>query len=114
MPVGVRGRIRDARGKFDRSFVLYGDCGTGGLLDQVLAEEGVERIDGPHCYSFFAGAETFDALAEAEVGTFYLTDYLVRHFERLILQGLGLDRHPDLLSLYFGKDRTSTRLNSSP
>src|SRR3546814_5248583 len=102
IPEGVRGRIRDARGKFDRIFVLYGDCGTGGLLDQVLAEEGVERIDGPHCYSFFAGAETFDALAEAEVGTFYLTDYLVRHFERLIIQGLGLDRPPDLPSLYFG------------
>src|SRR3546814_12050818 len=82
IPEGVRGRIRDARGKFDRIFVLYGDCGTGGLLDQVLAEEGVERIDGPHCYSFFAGAETFDALAEAAVGTFYLTDYLVRPFER--------------------------------
>lgn len=105
IPEGVRGRISEARGKFDRILVLYGDCGTGGLLDQMLAEEGVERIDGPHCYSFYAGAEAFDALAEAEVGTFYLTDYLVRHFERLIIQGLGIDRHPDLLPLYFGNYR---------
>jgi Protein of unknown function (DUF1638) len=102
IPDGVRRRIRDARGRYDRILVLYGDCGTGGLLDQVLAEEGVERIEGPHCYSFFAGAEAFDALAEAEVGSFYLTDYLTRHFDRLILQGLGLDRHPELLEIYFG------------
>jgi len=102
IPDGVRQRIRDARGKHDRILVLYGDCGTGGLLDQVLAEEGVERIEGPHCYAFFAGNEVFEALAEAEIGSFYLTDYLVRHFERLIVQGLGIDRHPELLPLYFG------------
>jgi hypothetical protein len=105
IPDGVRKRIRDARGRYDRILVLYGDCGTGGLLDQVLAEEGVERIDGPHCYAFYAGSEVFEALAEAEVGTFYLTDYLVRHFERLIVQGLGIDRHPELLPLYFGNYR---------
>jgi hypothetical protein len=102
IPEGVRGRIRAARGNYDRILVLYGDCGTGGTLDRVLAEEGVERIDGPHCYSFFAGAGVFDALAEAEIGTFYLTDYLARHFERLIIEGLGLDRHPELRDLYFG------------
>lgn len=105
IPEGVRQRIRAARGRHDRILVLYGDCGTGGLLDAVLAEEGVERIAGPHCYSFFAGAAVFDALAEAEVGTFYLTDYLARHFDRLIIQGLGLDRHPELLPLYFGNYR---------
>jgi len=105
IPQGVRQRIRAARGNYDRILVLYGDCGTGGLLDAVLAEEGVERIDGPHCYAFFAGEAVFEALAEAEVGTFYLTDYLARHFERLIIQGLGLDRHPELLPLYFGNYR---------
>jgi len=105
IPEGVRQRIRAARGRYDRILVLYGDCGTGGLLDAVLAEEGVERIDGPHCYAFFAGEAVFEALAEAEVGTFYLTDYLARHFERLIIQGLGLDRHPELLPLYFGNYR---------
>lgn len=102
IPEGVRGRIRAARGKYDRVLVLYGDCGTGGLLDAVLAEEGAERIAGPHCYSFFAGGAVFDALAEAEIGSFYLTDYLARHFERLVIEGLGLDRHPELRDLYFG------------
>ncbi len=102
IPEGVRRRIRDARGRYDHILVLYGDCGTGGKLDEVLAEEGVERIQGPHCYSFYAGNETFEAMAEEELATFYLTDYLVRHFERLIIQGLGIDRHPELLEMYFG------------
>ncbi|GAB4227972.1 MAG: DUF1638 domain-containing protein [Kiloniellaceae bacterium] len=105
IPEGVRRRIREARGRYDHILVLYGDCGTGGQLDEVLAEEGVERIAGPHCYSFFAGNETFDAMAEAEPAAFYLTDYLIRHFDRLIIKGLGLDRHPQLLELYFGNYR---------
>ncbi len=102
IPGAIRERIQKARANYDRIFVLYGDCGTGGELDRVLEAEGVERIEGPHCYSFFAGNQTFDELAEAEIGTFYLTDYLARHFERLIIQGLGLDRHPELHELYFG------------
>ena len=102
IPEGVRGKIRQARSQgIDRIFVLYGDCGTGGELDRVLSEEGVTRIEGPHCYAFFAGQAAFDALAERELGSFYLTDYLVRHFDRLMWQGLGLDKHPDLLPLYF-------------
>jgi len=105
IPEGVRQRIHDQRAGHDKVLVLYGDCGTGGELDRVLAEEGAERIGGPHCYSFYAGEAVFDALAEAEIGSFYLTDYLVRHFERLIIQGLGLDRHPELLPLYFGNYR---------
>ncbi|NIA68935.1 DUF1638 domain-containing protein [Pelagibius litoralis] len=102
IPTAVQERIQTAKERYDRIFVLYGDCGTGGELDRVLRAEGVERIDGPHCYSFFAGSQVFDALAEAEIGTFYLTDYLARHFDRLIVQGLGLDRHPELRDLYFG------------
>jgi hypothetical protein len=82
--------------------VLYGDCGTGGLLDKMLDEEGVERIDGPHCYAFFSGNPEFAAKSEDEFTAFYLTDYLARHFDRLIWAGLGLDRHPELLSSYFG------------
>ena len=81
--------------------VAFADCGTGGLLDKVLAEEGIERIDGPHCYAFYAGQTAFADLAEAETGTFYLTDYMVRHFDRLIVEGLGLDRYPDLRDDYF-------------
>ena len=89
IPEGVRGKIQEAKGKYERVFVAYGDCGTGGELDRVLAEEGVERIEGPHCYQFFAGTQAFEAMMEAEPGSFFLTDYLARHFERLMIEGLG-------------------------
>lgn len=102
IPEAVRAKIRAGRERFERIFVLYGDCGTGGLLDEVLAEEGVERIPGAHCYEFFAGAPAFEQLSEDEPCSFYLTDFLARHFERLVIQGLGIDRHPELLPLYFG------------
>lgn len=105
IPEAVRAKIRDNRERFDRIVVLYGDCGTGGLLDAVLREEGVERIDGPHCYQFFAGRSAFEAMHDAEPGTFYLTDYLVKHFDRLIIAGLGLDRYPQLRDDYFGNYR---------
>ncbi|MCH6581714.1 MAG: DUF1638 domain-containing protein [Proteobacteria bacterium] len=105
IPDGVRDKIRAARGRFARIFVAYADCGTGGQLDQVLKEEGVERIPGAHCYEFFAGAKTFAELADAEPGTFYLTDFLAQHFDRLIYRGLGLDRHPQLMPEYFGNYR---------
>ena len=101
IPAAVRRKIRAARGKFDDILCLYGDCGTGGELDRVLAEEGVERIPGAHCYEFFAGAQNFAALMQEEVGSFFLTDYLVRHFDRLIVKGLGLDRFPQLRDDYF-------------
>lgn len=99
---GVRGKIQAAKGDYDKIFVLYGDCGTGGELDLVLEEEGVERIEGPHCYAFYAGLEDFLAEADRDPTCFYLTDYLARHFKRLIIEGLGIDRHPELLPLYFG------------
>ncbi|MGQ0675885.1 MAG: DUF1638 domain-containing protein [Rhodospirillales bacterium] len=102
IPGAVRRKIRGARGRFERILVLYGDCGTGGELDTVLAEEEIERVAGPHCYAFFAGLPEFDALHAQEPGTFYLTDYLARHFDRLIVAGLGIDRHPELLNDYFG------------
>jgi hypothetical protein len=85
--------------------VVYGDCGTGGLLDQVLAEEGVERIAGPHCYQFYAGTADFTAMMETEPGSLFLTDYLARHFDRIIIEGLGIDRHPELRDDYFGNYR---------
>lgn len=103
IPDRLRQRIRTARGQgYERIYVVYADCGTGGLLDTVCAEEGVERIPGPHCYSFFAGAENFDGLMEEELGSLFLTDYLARHFDRLILKDMGLDRHPELLGMMFG------------
>ena len=114
IPEAVRERIRARRDGCERVLVLYGDCGTGGLLDAVLAEEGVERIAGAHCYEFYAGAETFAAMADAEPGTFYLTDYLVRHFDRLVVEGLGLDRHPELRDDYFRHYRRVVYLAQFP
>ncbi|MBV1703760.1 MAG: DUF1638 domain-containing protein [Hyphomicrobiales bacterium] len=99
---GVRAKIRAGRRRGYGDIVcLYGDCGSGGALDAVLAQEGVERIEGAHCYAFYAGVDAFEAMHEEEPGTFYLTDYLVRHFERLVVKGLGLDRHPELRDDYF-------------
>jgi hypothetical protein len=102
IPEAVRAEIEDKRDEFEQIFVAYADCGTGGLLDKVLAEYGVDRLSGTHCYEFFAGSAVFHDLAEAEAGTFYLTDFLTRHFDRLIRKSLGLDKHPELLSSYFG------------
>ena len=102
IPDGVRRKIRAGRKRHERILVAYGDCGTAGALDRVLAEEGVERIEGPHCYQFYAGTADFEALMERDPTCFFLTDYMVRHFDRLILQGLGIDRHPELRDAYFG------------
>ena len=97
----VRDEIRAHRDSYRTIFVAYGECGTAGQLDAVLAQEGVERIPGAHCYEFLAGASTFAELSDAEPGTFYLTDFLLRHFDRLVIRGLGLDRHPELTGEYF-------------
>jgi hypothetical protein len=105
IPAAVVQQIRAKRAGYDQVFVAYGDCGTGGRLDKVLAEEGVERLPGAHCYEFYAGRTDFAALADEELGSFYLTDYLARHFERLVIMGLGIDRHPELLPIYFGNYR---------
>ena len=105
IPQAVRDKIRQNKGRYASMFVAYADCGTGGLLDAVLQEEGVERIPGAHCYEFFAGSAAFAELADAEPGTFYLTDFLVAHFDRLIIHGLGIDRHPELMPVYFGNYR---------
>lgn len=105
IPEAVRAKIRQFRARYAAIFVAYADCGTGGLLDKVLQEEGVERVAGAHCYEFFAGSAAFAALADEEPGTFYLTDFLLAHFERLVIHGLGIDRHPELMPVYFGNYR---------
>ena len=101
IPDAVQNKIRENRGRYRRMFAAYSDCGTGGLLDKMLEAEGVERLPGAHCYEMFAGAGQFAQLHEAEIGTFYLTDFLARHFERVIIRGLGIDRHPQLKQAYF-------------
>lgn len=103
--VRLRQKIQQYRNEYDRLFVAYADCGTGGAIQSVVEEEGVEQLPGAHCYQFFAGAARFAALAEAEPGTFYLTDFLARHFERLVVRPLQLDEHPQLRDAYFGNYR---------
>jgi hypothetical protein len=94
-----------AEGRFRSIFVAYGDCGTGGELDRLLEARGVGRLPGDHCYGFLAGVDDWLAMHEAEPATFYLTDFLARHFDRFVVEGLGLDRHPELLSQVFGNYR---------
>lgn len=98
-------KTRQSYGDDVRIFVAYADCGTGGALDTVLEGEGIERITGAHCYEFYAGSAAYAALQDEELGTFYLTDFLARQFESLVLVGLGLDRHPELIEDYFGSYR---------
>lgn len=97
----VRQKIFAAKRHYDKIFVLYGDCGTGGQLDALLEEQGVERLEGPHCYAFYSGNSVFAEHADDDMTVFYLTDYIARQFDKLIWEGLGLDRHPELLPDYF-------------
>lgn len=98
----VRASVAKHRGAYADIFVVYADCGTGGLLQAACAEMGVEMVAGPHCYSFFEGNERFARQSESEITTFYLTDFLVRQFDAFIMKPMGLDRHPELRDMYFG------------
>lgn len=106
-PDGITPAVEQLLNKLDprgerRVLLGYADCGTGGKLDRLLdGYPHVQRLSGAHCYEFFAGSETFKALAEEELGTFFLTDFLARNFRPLVWEGLGLDRHPELLPVLF-------------
>lgn len=102
IPAAVADKIDRARHQYDHIFVAYGDCGTSGELDRVLEAKGVKRLPGAHCYDFLAGRENYEQMQEQEPGTFYLTDFLAQHFQRLVIEILGIDRHPELLEMYFG------------
>jgi len=102
IPQAVAEQIDKARDQYEHIFVAYGDCGTSGELDKVLEERGVTRLPGAHCYDFLAGESVYAQMQEDEPGTFYLTDFLTQHFERLVIGTLGLDKHPELKSMYFG------------
>jgi hypothetical protein len=110
----IREQLRDTRANYETVFIAYADCGTGGMLDALLREEGLERLPGAHCYEFFAGSAKFAELADAEPGTFYLTDFLLRHYDRLVTRGLGLDRHPELAQEYFRNYRKLVYLAQNP
>ena len=113
IPDAVDHRLTKAKASYDRVLVGYADCGTGGLLDTVIAKHGVERLPGAHCYEFFAGAPRFAELSDQELGTFYLTDFLVKHFDRMVWRTLGLDRHPQLLDTYFAHYRRVVYLSQT-
>ena len=97
----VEAILKERAADYDEIFVVYGECGTGGALDKVLHDYGASRLDGAHCYEFYAGSELFETITDKEIGSFFLTDYLVKNFDRLIIQGLGLDRFPHLRDEYF-------------
>lgn len=103
IPEKVRAKIHKGRQTHDKILVLYSDCGTGGRLTAVIEEEGVEGIGGAHCYEIFTGTEDFYKLMADEPGCFFVTDFLARHFERLVFRGLGLHNFPQLRDTYFGR-----------
>ncbi|MYE13453.1 MAG: DUF1638 domain-containing protein [Gammaproteobacteria bacterium] len=110
----LRAELQRAVGRYRRVFVGYADCGTYGGVDRVLADyPGIERLPGLHCYEFFAGAERFERLADDEPGTFYLTYFLLPAFERLVVEALGRDRHPELRDAFFGNYRRLTYLSQT-
>lgn len=114
IPGRLRDMIRKYRDEYDQIFVAYADCGTTGGIDKVLAEEGIQRLPGAHCYQFFAGTEKFAALADAEPGTFYLTDFLARHFDQFVTRPLKFEQHPELRDAYFGNYRKLVYLSQKP
>ena len=101
IPQNIRKNLINAQNKFSQIFIGYADCGTGGKLDNLLEEFGVQRLPGAHCYEFFSSNQTFSKMLEEEPGSFFLTDFLVKSFEKLIWQGLKINNHPELLNIYF-------------
>ncbi|MFM5918130.1 MAG: DUF1638 domain-containing protein [Novosphingobium sp.] len=97
--------LSEHRHKYSRVLLGYGDCGTGGALDKVLERHEASRLPHAHCYEFFAGTPRFNAITDAEIGSYFVTDFLVRHFDRLVWEGLGLDKRPEMVGDYFGNYR---------
>jgi hypothetical protein len=103
IPDAMRLAIREAKAAGYQTILAgYGDCGTGGLLDRVLLDEGVARIAGPHCFAFYQGMAAFARYQDDDMTSFYFTDFLVRNFRTFFIEPLGLDRHPELMTDYFG------------
>jgi uncharacterized protein DUF1638 len=107
-------KLRELKPRYERVVVVYGDCGTAGRLEPVLDGLGVSRVPGPHCYEMFAGEELFAKVSDERPGTYFLTDWLVRNFDRAVIRGLGLDRYPDLKETYFGNYEAVLYLRQVP
>ena len=101
-------------GRYAGVAVGYADCGTYGALDAVCLRRGWHRLAGLHCYDLYAGPDAVAQLFEDEPGTYLLTDFLVRSFDRTVLAELGLDRYPELRDTYFGHYRRVVWLRQDP
>jgi len=110
----LRTRLHELRPRYRNLVVVYGDCGMTGRLEPLLDEVGAKRLRGPHCYEMYAGTDRFREVSENRPATFFLTDWLVRNFERAVVRGLGLDRHPDLKSMLFGNYEALLYLRQVP
>ena len=107
--------INEQGGAYDRILIGYGDCGTGGEIDRLIEKyPKAERLPGAHCYAFYTGLSAFDDLMEEELGSFFLTDYLAKHFDTLIIKGMGIDRYPNLKSTYFEHYKRLVYISQSP
>ncbi len=113
IPARLREKIRRNKANYESIFIAYADCGTGGEIDKIIEEEGIERLPGAHCYQFFAGEARFTQIAEEEPGTFYLTDFLAQHFDQFVTKPLKLVEHPELRDVYFGNYRRLVYLSQS-
>ena len=112
---GLEKIIDEQGGDYDRILIGYGDCGTGGGLDRMMEKyPKTERLPGAHCYAFYSGLPEFDAMMEEELGSFFLTDYLVRFFETLIIKGFGIDRYPNLKETYFEHYKRLIYISQAP
>ena len=101
LPAKIKESIDSNINDYSKIFLAYADCGTGGLIDSILKDYDIERLDGAHCYEFYSGSSVFKELSEKEIGTFYLTDFLVKNFDRLVVHGLGIQKYPALKEEYF-------------
>ena len=113
IPRKLRKKIEHVRTSFDKIFIAYADCGTGGGIDEVIDAYGLERLPGPHCYSCFAGEANFIALQQEEPGTFYLTDFLAKHFDRLVAEPLRIHESSTIKKAVFGNYRRLVYLSQS-
>ena len=114
LPAKIKNVIDQHIEDYYKIFIAYADCGTGGLIDLMLKDYDIERLEGAHCYEFYAGMRTFKELSEKEIGTFYLTDFLVKHFDRLLIEGLGISEHPNLKDDYFKNYKNVVYLAQNP
>jgi len=110
----LRQKLHYLRPRYEKLVVVYGECGTTGKLEPLLEEVGALRLRGPHCYEMYAGEQLFAKVSDERPGTFFLTDWLVRNFDRAVIRGLGLDRHPELKPMLFGNYEAVLYLRQVP